>query len=65
MAKLSTIEKLLKERHGNLHDVIPRMVSEHGQLNTSQQLNVSQNWISRWLAKNGYVKHVAWVRNAS
>lgn len=64
MSRKSTTEVLLEQKHGNLHEVIPEMVSKHGQLGTAEKLNVPQGWISRWLAKNGYEKRTVWVQSA-
>lgn len=60
----STIETLLEQKYGDLHEVIPEMVSKHGQLGTAQKLNIPQGWISRWLDRNGYEKRTVWVQRA-
>lgn len=57
-----TIEGLLQDQHGDLHEVIPSMVSIHGQQKAAYLLNVTQAWISRWLKENGYVEERRWVR---
>jgi DNA-binding PadR family transcriptional regulator len=57
----STIEKLLEEQYGDLHEVIPAMVSENGQAQTAQDLKVTQGWVSRWLAKNRYEKRIVYT----
>lgn len=59
---MSTIETLLQKQYGNLHDVIPPLVSELGQVGASIKLGVRQNWLSRWMKRNGYVKGVQYVR---
>jgi len=64
MNKTSTIEALLEKQYGDLHKVIPEMVSKHGQLGASQKLKVPQGWISKWLARNGYEKRSIWVQSA-
>jgi hypothetical protein len=64
MAKQSTIEKLLEQQHGNLHEVIPNLANEHGQEGAAEKLNVNQSWVSWWLRRNGYQRRetVQWVR---
>lgn len=61
MAK-SSIESLLETLHGDLHQVIPQMVTEKGQEEAAQILKVKQSWLSRWLRENGYRRIVQWVR---
>jgi hypothetical protein len=58
----STIERLLASQHGNLHEVIPPMVQELGQVGASQKLGVTQNWVSRWLKDNGYKPKIVYTR---
>jgi len=65
MAKISVIEKLLTQAHGNLHEVIPMLASRVGQEETARTLGVRQAWVSRWLRTHGYVQVVQYVRNES
>jgi hypothetical protein len=55
-------EKELTEKHGDLHKVIPVLVNQHGQHGASQQLGVTQSFISYWLRKNDYMLVRKWVR---
>jgi predicted transcriptional regulator len=57
-----TIEGLLQDQHGDLHTVIPEMVTVHGQEKAAHLLGVTQSWISRWLRENGYVEEKRWIR---
>lgn len=58
----NTIEKLLINQHGDLHQIIPQMATDMGQIETAQKLGVTQNWVSRWLRKNGYEMKIIWVK---
>lgn len=57
-----TVERLLVMQHGNLHEVIPRLVQELGQVGASEKLGVTQNWVSRWLKANGYAMQIVYIR---
>lgn len=59
---MSTIEKLLEKQHGDLHQTIPLLVNRLGQVDASKVLGVTQSWLSRWLARNGYVAGVVYVK---
>lgn len=61
--KKSGIERQLIARFGDLHDVIPELVSLHGQVQTAVLLGVTQNWISLWLRNNGYIEVRQWVKS--
>jgi hypothetical protein len=65
MSKTSSIERVLTEHHGNLHEVIPSLASRVGQEETARTLGVRQAWVSRWLRTHGYVQVVQYVRNES
>jgi hypothetical protein len=58
----STIERLLEDQHGDLHEVIPALVEQHGQHKAAYLLGVHQSWISTWLRKNGYIQEVRWIK---
>ena len=60
----NTIESLLQDDFGDLHQVIPQLVSLHGQQEAAQMLGVPQRWISHWLKRHGYVLVKQWVREA-
>lgn len=62
MAKTSQIEAKLRAWYGNLHEVIPKLVSEHGQEETARLLGVKQAWVSRWLRREGYRQVSRWER---
>ena len=47
--------KNLEKQRGNLHDVIPNLVKQHGQVGAGQKLGVSAATINRWLKGHGYV----------
>lgn len=63
MSRTSTIEKLLADNHGNLHEVIPSLASRVGQEEAARALGVRQAWISRWLRLNGYVQKIQYVKS--
>lgn len=44
----------LQAQYGDLHQVIPHMVNELGQLKASQKLGTSVATINRWLKENHY-----------
>jgi predicted transcriptional regulator len=55
--------KKLEQDRGNLHDVIPLLVEQYGQIRAGQMLGVSATTISRWLKEHGYERRTMWVRN--
>lgn len=61
MARRDKIPELERE-YGDLHSVIPPMVSQFDQKYAAHQLGTSQNTISRWLKNNGYTKKITWVK---
>jgi len=56
------IQELMR-KYGDLNDVIPPMVNEHGQSEAARNLNVSQSTISDWLRANGYERKVIYVKH--
>lgn len=67
MPNKSYIEMLLKERYGDLHHVIPRLASEHGQEGAARELStpqitVKQSWVSDWLKSNNYQLKRLYIR---
>ncbi len=44
----------LEQQYGDLHKVIPKLATELGQKGAAERLEVSQSFISQWLAFNGY-----------
>lgn len=62
MARSPVIEQELTKQHGDLHQIIPKLVSEEGQESTARKLGVKQAWISRWLRGNGYEPHTQWIK---
>jgi hypothetical protein len=48
--------------HGNLHEVIPAMVNQIGQLKAADRLGVSPHTVNRWLKENGYKLKRQYVR---
>lgn len=61
---MSTVETLLEQQHGDLHEVIPRLASELGQAKAASRLKVNQAWLSRWLRDNRYVKVTQYVKES-
>jgi hypothetical protein len=59
---MSTIEMLLEKQYGDLHQIIPALVNDVGQVEAATRLGVKQNWLSRWLATNGYSRETVWIR---
>lgn len=57
-----TYERYLTEKHGDLHKVVPALVNQHGQLGAALRLGVTQNWVSRWLKENGYIRVAQYVK---
>lgn len=59
-------EYALTQAHGDLHKVIP-LLCDRGidyaarQLST-EKVNVTYAWVSRWLTRNGYYKVQRWER---
>lgn len=64
MAKRDKIPELERE-YGDLHAIIPKLVSQFDQKYAANQLGTSQNTISRWLKNNGYCKKVTWVKGSN
>jgi DNA invertase Pin-like site-specific DNA recombinase len=62
MARVSTIEPRLREQHGDLEQVIPKLVNVFGQEGTARRLGVKQSWVSRWLKDNGYIPVTQYVK---
>lgn len=63
----SLIEQELERRHGDLHEVIPRLATEHGQTRaaralSSDDLQVRQPWVSWWLARYGYTTRTVYYQ---
>lgn len=50
------------EQHGNLHDVIPKVVNRVGQIKGAEILGVSPFTLNRWLKNNGYELKRMYVR---
>ena len=63
MAKPNRIKELEAE-HGDLHQIIPKLVNQGGQKLAAQQLGTSQTTISAWLKTNGYSVKTFWVLDA-
>lgn len=59
---MSTVETLLEQQHGDLHEVIPRLASELGQSKAANVLSVNQAWLSRWLRENDYIKVTQYIK---
>lgn len=57
-----SIDEKLEQEHGDLHNLIPPLVSEVGQEETARILDVKQAWVSRWLRTNGYVRVTRYER---
>lgn len=55
--------KELQERLGDLNEIIPPLVNEHGQAEAARLLGTTQPTISKWLNDNGYVKRAKWERD--
>lgn len=55
----------LELRYGNLHDLIPKRVSEVGQKRTAEEIGVRQSFISDWLRANGYFFRIVWERKSA
>ncbi len=58
----STKVRLLEKEHGDLHQVIPDLVNDYGQIKTGLLLGVSSATISRWLRQHGYRLVMKWER---
>lgn len=63
----SPTEAYLKEIHGDLHDVIPTLLTNMSQRQAAlclsdKNISVSQAWVSNWLRDNGYNRVTRWVR---
>lgn len=64
------IEPQLEALYGDLDYVIPRLATEMGQDGAARELStprltVKQNFISRWLKDNGYVKRIQYVKKGN
>lgn len=53
--------KKLEQKRGNLHHVIPPLVSQHGQVETARLLGLSAATISKWLRRNRYWQTNQWL----
>lgn len=63
MPRVSTIEPRLREKHGDLEEVIPRLVNVFGQEGTARRLGVKQSWVARWLKEHHYVPVTQYVKH--
>lgn len=67
LALPSAKEAHLTNIFGNLHDLIPRITSEMGQVGAADYLTtptcpISHTWVARWLSRNGYARVVRYER---
>lgn len=53
----------LEAQHGDLHQVIPPLVTQYGQWEAGRRLGVSGTTLSRWLKQHGYRPQTRWVRD--
>lgn len=59
---MTPTEKYLRERHGDIDNLIPELVNQHGQKVTAGKLGVEQSWISNWLKTHGYKRITLYVK---
>ncbi len=50
--------RVLEEKYGDLHKVIPKLVNELGQKGAADALGTSQSFISMWLSANHYEQFI-------
>jgi hypothetical protein len=55
----------LQQQHGDLHQIIPAIVNQHGQIRAGQALGVLATTINKWLKQNGYERRTQYVRHES
>lgn len=67
----SYVELHLVQVHGDLHEIIPPMLSagktqqEIAQALSTKDYVVTQSWLSKWLKRNDYRSVTRWVRRPS
>lgn len=57
--------KQIEAEHGNLENVIPALVNQHGQHRTAALLKVSPATINAWLKHNGYRAKITYVKESA
>jgi hypothetical protein len=69
-SNLTPLERLIQQKHGNLHDVIPRLAGEFGAAGAAARLDVggespSPSWVADWLRRNGYQRRTVYVKDGA
>ena len=54
--------RIVEQRCGDLHTVIPKLVNEIGQSETARLLGVSQFTVNRWLKKHHYKPKIVYIK---
>lgn len=54
----------IQRKYGDLHDVIPKLVNEVGQVGAGRLLGISPATVNGWLKVNGYILKRQYIRTS-